>query len=154
MAVQEAAPREGDYGQQGACAIARMEHACVCRALSALDLELDETIGVVGGKRLASEVPASEFPRLAAHIADQPRCFPSPPVGGSDPETLRETLAGVYRCSLTVIGEFQPATPNARDYDTHLEFTLARTRHLAWVLFVQRIGHWFLVMAKAVPAQC
>ena len=155
LSVQEAAPQERDYTPQGAgaYAIATREHGIVCRALEALEGELGATIDVVAGTRAATAVPASEFPRLASLVADQPRCFPSVNAGGTPPAILRDSLLGVYRCSLTVMKEFQPATPVAVDYETNREFSLARTRHQAWVYFVSRIGHWFFLMARAVPAR-
>ena len=155
LAVQEAAPQERDYTPQGAGAypIATREHGIACRALEALEGELGAMIDVVAGTRDIAAIPPSEFPRLASQIADQPRCFPSVHSGGTDPVTLHASLLGVYRCSLTVMKEFHPATPIAADYETNHEFSLARTRHQAWVYFVSRIGHWFLLMARAVPTR-
>jgi len=152
MAVQEAAPQERDYAPHGpaAHAIATMEHSVACRALLALEEELRTIIDHVNATPASTRATPREFPRLAGLIADQPRNFPTRQTDGPELVALKENLLSVYRCSLTVIAEFQPATPRACDYENTREFSLARTQHQAWVFFVQRIGHWFLTMANGV----
>ena len=154
MAVQEARPQEHQYALQDAAAyvVASKEHFVCCSALVALEGELSATIEMASGVRLPAEMPASEFPRLAALVPDQPRYFPSRPLGDSEREILKESLLSVYRCSFTLIGELRFAAIVASDYDTNRVFLLARTRHQTWMNLVQRVGHWFLLMAKALSA--
>ena len=150
LAVQEAAPKEHDFSPQdhGALGIATMENAAICRALLALESEIDALAEVVGGSKSPADLPDSKFPALAAAVADQPGRFPVLQ-GGTDKAALKDRAAIVYRCAQTVMGEFRPATPDARDYQTEADYRLARAQHQARLVFVERVGHWFLLLAKA-----
>ena len=150
LAVQEAAPREGDFSPQdhGALGIAAMENAAIGRALLALESEIDALAEVVGGSKSPADLPESRFPAMAAAVADQPSRFPVLQ-GSVDRAALKDRAAGVYRCAQTVMGEFRPASPKAGDYQTEADFRLAHAQHQARVVFVERVGHWYLLLAKA-----
>ena len=79
---------------------------------------------------------------------EEPSRFPVL-AGGPDRASLKERALLVYRCAQTVIGEFRPATPQARDYRADADFKLALAQHHTRVTFVERIGHWFLMLARS-----